>query len=254
MQSKEEERLKRRNYNQRPEVKAKKKAYEQMEEVKERARNYNQRPEVKIITKARKKAYNQSPEVKARRKIYMKNYRKQPGVKAKARDYRDRPEVVERIRKFRDNPENKEIKKKYNQHPQAKEKNREWRLNPKNIKRVAKAKKERMKSDSDFRTIVLLRDRFYQALKRYTKTGRDPNIRTSKQYGINYKLIIEHLKPFPVDMHLYHIDHIRPLCSFDFINEDGSTNEEQIKEAFSPENHQFLLAHDNLSKGGKWGL
>ena len=40
----------------------------------------------------------------------------------------------------------------------------------------------------------------------------------------------------------YHIDHIIPLCAFDL------TKKEQLEEAFSPENHQWLLAIDNLRK------
>jgi hypothetical protein len=65
----------------------------------------------------------------------------------------------------------------------------------------------------------------------------------SSKYGIDYKGIIEHLKPFPKDISKYHIDHIKPLISFDL------TDLEQIKIAFAPENHQWLLKEDNLRKG-----
>ena len=64
----------------------------------------------------------------------------------------------------------------------------------------------------------------------------------SKKYGIDYKAIIEHLKPFPKDISIYHIDHIKPLCSFDL------TSPKEVKKAFAPENHQWLLARDNLMK------
>lgn len=94
-----------------------------------------------------------------------------------------------------------------------------------------------------------LRARVSEALKYYTKRGK---IKSSNEYGIDYKAIIEYLKPFPEDRSLYHIDHIRPLCSFNFINEDGSQNLEEIKKAFASTNHQWLLIFDNLSKGGKW--
>lgn len=60
---------------------------------------------------------------------------------------------------------------------------------------------------------------------------------------IDYMSIIEHLKPFPIDMDNYHIDHIIPLSCFDL------TNPEQVKLAFAPQNHQWLLKEDNLSKG-----
>lgn len=94
-----------------------------------------------------------------------------------------------------------------------------------------------------------IRGRLRRALKLYTSQGK---IKSTDKYGIDYKAIIEHLTPFPIDKHLYHIDHIRPLCSFNFINNDGSQNLEEIKKAFAPKNHQWLLAEDNISKGGKW--
>jgi len=88
-----------------------------------------------------------------------------------------------------------------------------------------------------------LRSRFGNAIRTYTKTGK---YQTSKKYGVDYKAIINHLKPFPKDLSKYHIDHIKPCCAFDL------TDPEQIKECFHPKNHQWLLAHDNLVKNGNW--
>ena len=65
---------------------------------------------------------------------------------------------------------------------------------------------------------------------------------SASKHGISYKLIIEHLKPFPEDLSKYHVDHIKPLCSFDL------TNSEEIKIAFAPENHQWLTAKENKEK------
>jgi hypothetical protein len=48
------------------------------------------------------------------------------------------------------------------------------------------------------------------------------------------------------DKSTWHIDHIRPLCSFD------SIDEEQLKIACHYTNLQPLLARENLSKGGKY--
>ncbi len=109
-------------------------------------------------------------------------------------------------------------------------------------KAVKKYFKKRRRNDRNFLITGRLRCLLNQALKIYTQTGK---IYNSKQYGIDYKTIIEHLKPFPKDIKLYHIDHIKPLCSFNL------EDKEQIKLAFSPENHQWLLAKDNISKGGK---
>lgn len=87
-----------------------------------------------------------------------------------------------------------------------------------------------------------------EILKMSTKTGK---IMTSKKYGIDYKAIIEHLKPFLADISLYHMDHIKPLRSFNFVNKDGSTNLEEVRKANVPTNFQWLKASDNLSKGKK---
>ncbi len=96
--------------------------------------------------------------------------------------------------------------------------------------------------DSIFAIRERLRGRLKSALKSYSRTGK---VKTSDEYGINYKAIIQYLKPFPRDRHLYHIDHIKPLASFNF------NDPEQIKKAFAPVNHQWLLSKTNLSKGAK---
>jgi hypothetical protein len=72
-----------------------------------------------------------------------------------------------------------------------------------------------------------------------SKTGK---IKKSKEYGIDYGAIIEHLGPCPGKREDYHIDHIFPLSAFDF------NNLEHIKLACAPENHQWLLAINNLRK------
>jgi len=106
-----------------------------------------------------------------------------------------------------------------------------------------KYNKLRLKTDPNYRICCYLRSRLNTVMRLYTSIGK---IHSSRKYGIDYKKIIEHLKPFPEDMSKYHIDHIRPLVSFDL------TDQEQVKQAFSPGNHQWLLAKENLSKGGKW--
>ena len=88
-----------------------------------------------------------------------------------------------------------------------------------------------------------LRDRVRSCFKIFSKNGK---IKTSDEYGINYKLIIEHLGSCPGNLEEYHIDHIKPLCTFDF------NDLEQIKLAFAPENHQWLKAKENLKKGKRY--
>lgn len=133
-----------------------------------------------------------------------------------------------------------------------KEKNNIYRIENADIIRIRqkayrnKHKKElydqytrELKENPQRRIAHYLRCRLGKVLRLYTRTGK---IQSSRKYGIEYKAIIEHLKPFPEDMSKYHIDHIRPLRSFDL------NDPEQVKQAFAPENHQWLLAEDNLHK------
>jgi len=118
---------------------------------------------------------------------------------------------------------------------------KKWYL--KNKDKKIKDAKERRINNPNLIIKSRLRSCFRCALCRYLKINRLSA--KSKKYGINYQLIIEHLKPFPKDISKYHVDHIKPLCSFNF------TIPEQIRIAFSPENHQWLLAEENLRKSGK---
>ncbi len=121
--------------------------------------------------------------------------------------------------------------------------------NKENInQRNGKHSKERRLIDTNFNITIRLRNGLWKAFKKYTRTGK---IMSSKKYGIDYKAIIEHLKPFPQDISKYHIDHIKPLCSFSFINTDGTTNLDEVKTAFAPQNHQWLTIQENLSKSGR---
>jgi hypothetical protein len=144
----------------------------------------------------------------------------------------NRDKVIDKSRKYASNNFDKvsSNKKRYRKENQHKIKSKFY---------------ERLSTDSSFRIQFLLRNRLRNALKKYTKTGK---VMPSKKYGVDYQAIIENLKPFPEDLSKYHIDHIKPLCSFRFVNEDGSTNLEEIKKAFAPENHQWLTIEENLKK------
>ena len=61
----------------------------------------------------------------------------------------------------------------------------------------------------------------------------------SRDYGINYKKIIEHLGKEPNDGRNYEADHIIPLSMFDH------NNLEQIKKAWAPTNFQWLTREIN---------
>ena len=112
-----------------------------------------------------------------------------------------------------------------------------------NKEKIWKRNKTRLQTNSDYALKMRLRRRLLHAFKLYSTTGKT---KPADEYGIDYAKILKHLEPFPANRNLYHIDHIKPLKLFDF------DDPEQIKEAFAPENHQWLLAEDNLSKGAKW--
>lgn len=103
--------------------------------------------------------------------------------------------------------------------------------------------KEKHKNDELFYIKGLLRVRLFSAFHRYSTTGK---IMKSKDYGINYKAIIQHLGPCPGQREGYHIDHVFPLSAFDF------NNLTHIRLAFAPENHQWLRKEENLSKNAKY--
>jgi len=50
-------------------------------------------------------------------------------------------------------------------------------------------------------------------------------------YGMDWKSIVDTLKPFPYNIEAYHIDHIIPLNEFNFIHEDESINLTELKKA-----------------------
>lgn len=50
----------------------------------------------------------------------------------------------------------------------------------------------------------------------------------------------------------WHIDHVRPLSSFQLINEDGSLNQEELSRAMHFTNLQPLWYWENISKSDKF--
>ena len=166
---------------------------------------------------------------------------------------KNKEQISEYNKKYRqeNKDKSKEYMEKYQQEHKEpiKEYNRKYKQRPEYKSEANFQSKIRRIQDKNYNLIVRLRNRLCGALRRYTKTGK---VKTSKRYGIDWEKVIEYLQPFPEDLSKYHIDHIRPLCSFNFINEDGSQNLEEIRIAFAPENHQWLTIQENLIKGGRY--
>lgn len=115
-----------------------------------------------------------------------------------------------------------------------------WKKNHrKHLNRLYQRHKERMITDEAYAIKTRLRDRLRESIRFYTKTGK---IRKAEEY-MNYKAIIKHLGPCPGNRNNYHIDHIIPLCKFDF------TKDKEIRRAFAPDNLQWLSVKENLKKG-----
>ena len=107
---------------------------------KKKQREYNQRTEVK----AKKREYDierrHLPEVKAKKR----ERERTPEYKAKAREYRQRPEVKERIREYSQRPEVKAKKRERDRTPEYKAKAREYNQRPE-VKAKVRERKERNK-------------------------------------------------------------------------------------------------------------
>ena len=102
--------------------------------------------------------------------------------------------------------------------------------------------KWKRKNNYNYAIASRLRKSVRHALIKYSREGK---IMSTKKYGIDLKMIIEHLKPFPLRIEDYDIDHIIPLRIFNL------SDLEQVKLAFSPKNLQWLTKTENRSKGGR---
>jgi hypothetical protein len=107
----------------------------------------------------------------------------------------------------------------------------------------------RCKVDPEFKILKTLRTRLYHALK---NQKADKKYRTKQLTGCELSFLKGYLEgKFTEGMTWenhgdWHLDHIRPCCSFDL------KEEEEQKKCFHYTNLQPLWAKDNLSKGGKY--
>ena len=119
-----------------------------------------------------------------RAKEYQKNNKEKINKKSE-KYYLKNKDKIKVQRKTRED-ENREYWRNY------RSKNRK-KVNKLNIKYM----KNRKARDPDFKIICKLRTRLWLALQKYKETGKAPK---SRKYGVDYKAILEHLKPFPADI------------------------------------------------------
>jgi len=202
-------------------------------QTKEEIKTYNKKYREDNKEKIKEQAKQYCQEHKEEKKEYDKIYRQKNRERISKHDkeyfkkYYLHPEVKVRM---------KEYSKEYDQRPERKKYFKEYAKRPERKKHIMKHALNRYHTDKNFNLKTRLRCLLTQAFKYYSQTGK---IMTSKQYGIDFKAIIEHLKPFPEDLSLYHIHHIKPLFTFDL------NNSEEIKKAFAPENHKLMLIEDH---------
>jgi len=177
------------------------------------------------------------------RKEYLKQYYKRPEVKERKKEYRKlyRKRNKDKIAQVR-----KEYRIKNKEKASAYYKEYRKRNKDKINKRMKKYIKQRYNNDINIKISMLLRNRLWIAMKLYTSDGK---IMSSKYMGIDWGLVMKKLiKEIPEDINeqAYDIDHIKPLCLFDL------ENPKEVKEAFAPENHQWLTPKENRKKGGRY--
>lgn len=105
--------------------------------------------------------------------------------------------------------------------------------------------KIRRQTDIQFLIKSRLRCLIYNSVKLY---GKGATVEKSRKYGLNLKEISLHLdkqKPKDFKERLYHIDHIKPLSSFDL------SIPKEVGKAFDKENLQWLPAEENIKKSNK---
>ncbi len=202
------------------------------EKLIENAKIYNSKNKEKLV-KQKSEWYQFNKDRLAKKQKFYKEFNKQ--------------RISKRDKKYRE--ANKEKIKDYRESNKYKYKYKEYLKKPSTKKRRNKYLRNKRKTDNNFRLREIIRKRFKQIFESYIKQKK---LKSSYEYGIDYESIINHLKPFPEDISKYHIDHIKPLCKFKFVDEDGNVNEIEIQKAFAPENHQWLLIEDNLRKGGRY--
>ena len=190
--------------------------------------------------------YNNTKNAKERRRKYNLT---ESSRKSKEK-YRERNREKTRLKSEAWRKRNPDYFKEYYQE----NKERVSRVNKEYLSRnIEKTRNDRLlyiktkdKNDKEFHIKRLLRVRLRNALEYYTKNGK---VMPSHKYGVDYKAIMEYLKPFPEDFLTvngkYQIHHKEPLNKFNFVNSDGTVNTEEIRKAFRPENHKIVTREEH---------
>ena len=182
------------------------------------------------------------------KRIYMREYARQ----RRAND----PAFLEKCREQGRKSREKRIKRALQENAQWKASNKdkisEYNKNysKQNLEKInckrSEANKVKRKTDPIFVIKARLRNRVWSMLKNKKKSAT-----TEKMLGCSYEFFKTYIEQkFPENMGWHnmgewHIDHIKPLASFDL------NNVEEQAIAFYYTNHQPLWAKDNIAKGAR---
>jgi len=179
-----------------------------------------------------KKQYRQEhkEEIKEYKQQWYLKHRKELSRRKKEYHQKHKKEILLKVKKYYQ--EHKEERNLYAK--QYRQKHRKEILNYKNNK---------FNTDINYRLIVCLRGRLYQALKKNFKSGH-----TIELLGCSIEFLKGYLqKQFTAGMNWnnygkWHIDHIKPCCSFDLSQKSEQYN------CFNYKNLQPLWAIENIRK------
>jgi hypothetical protein len=251
----------RKEYNQRPDVKDKRRKndaiHRQSPERKAYLKEYNQRQDVKVAKRAYKEKHKvviqpEPPltymwkEINRQRRRQKSNHVSSttPEAREKNRLYatktRNIPHVIARNKKYKQQEKTKAAARLYSEmmrlKPEEKARMKAYNATDKARQMKYRYRDNRLKNDFYFYIQHLCRARFRQVRKALSS----PHLKLKAEYIA----IANHIGTPPNDGNKYELDHIRPLCSFNLLDP------EQIKIAFAPENHRWLLSVENKRKVG----
>ena len=223
------------------------------EKIKEYEKEYSEKNKERIAK--RRKEYRIKN--KERLNQYSKEYREKN--KEKIKEYTEKNKERRKEYRMKNKERFKQYNKEYNEKNKERRKedrikNKEWRKEYllKNKERIARLQKELItkyrKTNIQFKLSDRLRSRLHHALKGNIKNGS-----AVRDLGCTLEELKIHLEnQFEEGMTWdnwkkdgWHIDHIKPLNSFDL------TDPVQLKEVCHYTNLQPLWAYDNISKGDK---
>lgn len=134
----------------------------------------------------------------------------------------------------------------YKNHAEWRSRNKRWIA--KSLSHLCEYRKRRYREPMEMLK-VRMRSRIHSALKRRHSRKTNP---TMELLGCDRETLFRHIESKFVNgmtwnnRGLWHVDHVRPLASFDLLDPD------QLKEAFNYKNLQPLWAADNYRKGSKY--